>query len=555
MFAFQVKPRLCFYPDANLIDAPVDWYLEDDAVPPNSVLQTTYPITSSFDRFPFVSTAFDLSWTNVRQFWAGNVTTGSGRTNLTAFNSYWGTWFDSIFNPYSRILTATFAIDSNDFKTLRFNDKIFIRDAWWFPLKIYDFVLGEESAVRVDLLKIGSIGVSLEDTEPTILYEQALLCYGLDGCTACCCQGLFLVSLWTLTPTFIGATTYFSDPSGSVPALAGYYNDGTNTILINSDGIAVAEFDCTSCSCEQIGLTELNLVCYGATQCEACCCIIGTDTIWIDGATLGTSTKAWYDSTGTTALVPGRWYAYNGEVMQMGSDGITIIQQGLCTFCDCDPLEQLSPLPGFYFPTSGTNACCIQGPTGFIGIDSYWSESSTFFPATGFYTENSTLFPLAATAAGFTGPVWLSDGEYFKDVTNGVALTTVHCPVPSPGNCPNRTNEVKYNLINLSGVATVIDATYLISFDGTNYFYAGATGSTGVSFYNQESVYYDPASFMQAEVDVSLASPPTPGNLNILLTIDGATAFNVSTPTPAIYVTPPYLAGTGTNEWFFTWTP
>jgi len=549
----QVKPRICFYNDLNLIDAPVTWYMKDE----NNVIktQTKYPITSSFDRFPFTSTAFDLSWTNVRQFWVENTTTGAGRTNITAYNSYWGTWFDSIFNPYSRLMTATFALNSNDFKTLRFNDKIFVRDAWWFPLKIYDFVLGEESAVRVDLLKIGSIGVSLEDTEPTILYEHPGLCYGQDGCTACCCQGLFLVTIWTTTPTFIGATFYFSDPTGSVAAQQGYYNDGTNTILINADGVAIAEYDCTSCDCGQSGLTELNLVCYGDTLCEACCCTIGTDTIWVDGTVLSNSTKAWYDSAGTTALVPGRWYAYNGEVMQIGADGITISQQGVCGACNCNPLEQQSPLPGFYFPTSGDKACCIQGPSIWIGTDTYWSESSTFFPATGFYTANSTSFPLGATAAGFTGPVWLSDGEHYKDVFNGAVTATVPCPVITPVNCPDRTNNVKYTLINTTGLDTVIDATYLISFDGANFFYAGATGASGMTFYNQENVYYDPASFMQATLDVSFGTPPTPGNLQVLLTIDGATAFNVSTPTPAIYVTPPYTAGTGTNEWFFTWTP
>jgi hypothetical protein len=549
----QVKPRLCFFNNANVIDAPVDWYLRNDAGV--STLQTTYPITSSFDRFPFTSTAFDLSWTNVRQFWVGNTTTGAGRTNITAYNAYWATWFDSIFNPFSRIMTATFAIDSNDFRTLRFNDKIFIRDAWWFPLKIYDFVLGEETAVKVDLLKIGSIGVSLEDTEPTILFEHPLLCFHpTDPCIACCCQGLVLVTLWTTTPSFLGATNYYSDPAGSVAAQSGYYNDGTNTIFIDSDGVALASYDCSTCDCDQSGLTEIN-ACYGDTQCEACCCLIGGSTIYTDGPTIGTSSRAWADATGTTPLVPNRWYAFGGEVMLIGADGVTIILLGTCSACDCTPLQQLAPLPGFYFPTNGFQACCIQGPTVFLGTDTYWSESSTFFPATGFYTDNSTSFPLAATAAGFTGPVWLSDGQFYKDITNGVVTATLPCPPITPGNCPGRVNSVLFNLINSSGIDTVIDATYTISYDGVNYFYTGSTGASGIGFSALQNIYYDPNSFMRAEIDVSFGTPPTPGNLNVLLTVDGVTAFNTSVPTPTTYITPPYLAGTGSNQWIFTWTP
>jgi hypothetical protein len=60
---------------------------------------------------------------------------------------------------------------------------------------------------------------------------------------------------------------------------------------------------------------------------------------------------------------------------------------------------------------------------------------------------------------------------------------------------------------------------------------------------------------MKAEIDVSFGTPPTPGNLNVLLTVDGVTAFNTSVPTPTTYITPPFLAGTGANQWLFTWTP
>ena len=548
----QVKPRLCFFNDSNLVTAPVTWYFRDDAAA--STAQTTYPITSSFDRYPFVPTAFDISWTNNKQFWVPNTVTGAGRTNITAYNTYWATWFNSIFNPYSRLMTATFALDSNDFKTIRFNDKIFIRDAWWFPLKIYDFVLGEETAVKVDLLKIGSIGISLEDTQPTILYEHPLLCFHpTDPCIACCCQGLFLTTLWTLTPDFLGATNYFSDPAGSIPAQSGYYNDGTNTIFINSDGIAILAFDCDTCDCDQTGLTEIN-ACYGDTLCEACCCLIGGETIYTDGATLGSSTRAWGDNTGTTALTPNRWYAFGGEVILIGADGITIVLQGTCAGCDCDPLvEQRIPLPGFYLTPSPDQSCCLNSNLGPIGTATYWSQGTDeFFPATGFYTSNSLSTPLGSTAAGFTGPVWLSDGEYYKGVQNG-SVTFITTPCTGVV-CPDRVIPVDFNLINLSGSGTVIAATYFISFDGI-YYYSGSTGASGTSFTNTSTINYAPDSFSAAQIDVSFGIPVTPGTLAVSLLVDGATAFTDMFPTPGTYTTPLFLTGTGSNEWYFTWTP
>jgi hypothetical protein len=432
-----------------------------------------------------------------------------------------------------------------------FNDKIFIRDSWWFPLKVYDFVLGEKQNVKVDLLKIGAIGISLEDTQPTRLYEHPLLCYSFDDpCIACCCQNLVLTTIWTLTPDFQGATMYFSDPSGSVIAQQGWYNDGNATLFINEDGIAISQWDCTTCDCEQTGLTE-QATCYAPTQCEACCCSTGdAQNIYTDGTTLGNSRRAWGNASGTIPLLPFTWYAKSGEVFLIGADGITVLVVGLCEGCDCEPLEQLAPLPGFYFPDSPVDSCCLEGVTGYIGTSTYWSEQSTFFPATGFYTQNSVDFPLGT---GATAPIYLSDGEYYKQIEIG--LTTITTPCPPSLSCSNRTNSVKYNLLNASGADVNIDAQYDISFDGVNYYYAGATAAGGTAFTNQTDIFYNPNSFMRAELDVTFGIPLTPGILDILLLVNGATAFTDNIPTPGTYITPPLLAGTGTNEWFFTWTP
>jgi hypothetical protein len=179
-----------------------------------------------------------------------------------------------------------------------------------------------------------------------------------------------------------------------------------------------------------------------------------------------------------------------------------------------------------------------------LGTNTYWSQQSTFAPATGFYAQNSTSFPLGA---GLTGPIWLSDGRFYKSVVDGVVTASLPCPNIA---CPGRTNPVEFNLVNISGIQASMDATYLISYDGINYYYTGNAGASGPGFNNLTTEFYDPLSFIQAIVNV-----PTPGNLSVVYTIDNITVLQDFIPTPATFITPPYLALTGSNEWSFTWTP
>lgn len=153
----QIRPRLMFYNGLRpTTDAPlISWYIKNDSGV--ALSQSAYPVFSQFLGYPFDQTCTDLNWSNSPQFWAldNNQDIGSGRTSKTAFTTYWKSWFDYTYSPYTRIMEATFVLDYKDMSQLRFNDRIFVKDSWWLPIEIKDYDTGKSlQSVKVKLAKL-----------------------------------------------------------------------------------------------------------------------------------------------------------------------------------------------------------------------------------------------------------------------------------------------------------------------------------------------------------------------------------------------------------------
>ena len=545
----QIKPRLCFYNGTG--PSPTTWYLENDAG--TAIAQPSYPIVSSFSRYPFDSNATDLSWVNVAQFWDEQATGFSGRTVSSAYNNYWKSWFDTTFDPYSRKMTATFALDSPDITELRFNDKIFIRDSWWLPVKITDYEIGTKQNVKVDLIKLGAVGVSFFDIETpeTQLFKQEGVCFGTTLCEACCCTGLFTSTLYTPTSDFI-SSTYFQDPTGTTPALQGWYSNGLGfSVFVNSDGIGVLLSSCDECNCDQEGLTEFNDVCSGPSLCQACCCT-GTvfPAIYGNGAVFASSTSLFAGPLGGP-LPPGTWFSDgSGSAVQVGPDGTTIVAGSSCVQCVCNELDPIGRLAQYYFPDNIQNACCIQGATGFQGVFNYWGTTGDFAGVTGIFLDVAGVFPAGSTAGGETGPVYLSQGEFVKTVLNGSVSASAPCTFAVP--CPGRNQSVDFNSTNLTATDATLGYAYTISYDGLTYYSTGNSQSTGPSFSDTTSIFYDPSSLIQVTATASGASPL--GKLNWAILVGGVTGATGYFIQPGSVTTPPQLCGTGGVEFNFTYT-
>ena len=327
-----VKPRLAYY---NGVQAsPKTWYMVGAT---GTVTMNTYPLMSNFTQYPFDQNAVDISWTNVVQFWDPVAVGFNGRTNRSSYSEYWALWWDSIYNAYSRKMVATFALTVKDFQELRWNDKIFVKDTWWLPLKITDFVLGAKNNVKVEMLKLGNIGINIGGTGPTSgikLYRQSSLCYNNEsGCNACCCIGSTIVTVWTDNIDFAASSKVYADSSGVTFAAAGFYSDGTNFYEVTTGGLLIAIGVCSGCDCLG-GLVQFDNVCFLDSPCAVCCCDTGEGTIYGTGGSISSSAFLYSSVTGDP-LLPLGWYGSNGEAVQVGADGVTVIQVYNCAICEC----------------------------------------------------------------------------------------------------------------------------------------------------------------------------------------------------------------------------
>ncbi len=492
----QVKPRLMFYNGMQY--APNTWYLENDFGTP--IAQTEYPVFSQFDRFPFDDRAFDLNWLNVKQFWDGDDTpnVGSGRTPRDAYSLYWESWYNDTFSSTSRIFEGTFLLDYDDITKIKFNDLIFIKDAWYMPLEVKDYVLGPRSEVVCKLLKLGTIGINIDTVGPgsgVKSYQYTGFCFGATLCDAYCCLGFAEYSLYSDQDTLGASYRLWSDRNLTIPAAEGYYSDGSFIYQVNRAGYVISVGVGTSCSCNP--LTVSSTACTSADFCTAVCCTSYPVAIYYDGVSLEASTQA-FSTAGYGLLIAGNWYKENGgsNPVQIGRDGKTIVQVGNASACNCNILEDSEVLG--LGPTSAS-ACCGQGATGALGINEVYFDNTTFFSSTNFYADPFQTVPL-----GGTGSIVVSDGLRTVDVTGATAGASGGCPSSATVyvNCGDRTNDVETTLTNSSGVISELVVFNEISYDGVNWLNNGSQTSSGSTFSDVSNPLFSPSSWWRTQVIV-----------------------------------------------------
>ena len=495
----QVKPRLMFY--NGMQTSPLTWYISNDTVNPSvSTAKTEYPVFSQYDRYPFNESAFDLNWKNVEQFWDVEDTpnVGSGRTPRDAYNLYWEDWYNDTFSSSSRILEGTFVLDYQDVTKLRFNDLLFVKDAWYMPLEIKDYVLGATSEVKVKLLKLGTVGINIDTTGPgsgVKSYPYSGLCFGDTLCDAYCCNGFAQYTLYSAQDTFGGTFQLFQDQSLFVPAAAGYYSDGTTILEVDRSGFVIAIGVGTSCSCNP--LTVSSTACASTNFCTAVCCTSYPVSIYYDGTSLATSTLA-FSSAGYGLLTPGTWYKENGSSspVLIGRDGKTIVQVGNASGCICDELGYDDVLG---YGSTEAGGCCGQGTTGAVGTNTMYYDTPNFYDATAFYNDPYQESPIGATADGY-----VSDGAVYVEVAGATAGATGGCTNAQTiwAECGDRTDSVDVTLENNSGTNTELQVYNEISYDGESFLANGYEVSTGANFDNSFAPLYSPSSWFRMQVVV-----------------------------------------------------
>jgi hypothetical protein len=148
----QPKPRILFY--NGLQSNPVNWYLNTTLLPgATGTAQNKYPLVSEYQTFPPQSFTLDLTFQSKTPLWSP-LSTYEGKTATDLYTNYWRDYINWIYDPYNRQKTATFRLDPQIVEKLKFNDKIWVKDSWYFVNKIADYPVGETALVKVELIKV-----------------------------------------------------------------------------------------------------------------------------------------------------------------------------------------------------------------------------------------------------------------------------------------------------------------------------------------------------------------------------------------------------------------
>lgn len=474
----QPKIRLGYY--NSTVTSPITWYLDDEGTPK---AQPKHPLVSSFYPTPYMNNPKLLDWKQVLSgdpaigepnyipwipglMGPNGVVNPTGITNEDAFKRFWQKWYYSCYGEtaqgatykdFSYLVEGEFVLNYQDITDLRFNDLIFVKDAYYLVNEIKDYVVGEITNCKVTLYKVNNIGISI----PNLLTRRDDVCYSeVDECSAACCQTYSTIrTLYTSNPGTLNVGDYFYlDLRGATSAPAGWYSyegyvyetDETGKILsITSIG--------SPALCECVPITyEVPDLCYMPTSseyCEACCCQGATgESLWTEdnGNPWYTNTIYWADEFGTTYPTVG-YYSDGTNYVVISANGIKT-NQGSCTTCNC-LIYEIYPHVLCAGTTECDAVCCVDNES-----STYYTDSEVFTDSTVIYSDQGGAFAPAG---------WYYNGIDSAQVT-GVA--GVIAGFGTPASCQPCANEGLDVYFNFYGYANGTGAFNIEkSFDAVNW--------------------------------------------------------------------------------------
>ena len=147
------KMRLLFWNGIADIPTAEEWFYTDGTTTYSSQdapLSDGYPRMTPYSEFPTTSTTLNLNWfREIPLFPNGEALLGE-----SVYERYWNQYIQELYSPLARVFTGYFNLDSNDLRKLSFDDVIFIQNAYYRVLKVYDAAITDINTVRVDLVKI-----------------------------------------------------------------------------------------------------------------------------------------------------------------------------------------------------------------------------------------------------------------------------------------------------------------------------------------------------------------------------------------------------------------
>ena len=212
----MVKTRMLFYNGLVPFTHPNNpgganntWYLA-----PGPTANTTYPLVSPYQSWPILPQTLNLNWFNDVQYW--QTIAGYNDIGSTLYGDYWSRYISSLYNKYSRRLTAKFILNNIDLNEFSFDDTIFINGTYYRPEKIIDVEIGAYTEVQVQLL-------TANDYTPAVTLNETLTNFSAVGTNTGCSNSNGTITITTDgTPNFSwelsnGVTGSFTANVGLAP--------------------------------------------------------------------------------------------------------------------------------------------------------------------------------------------------------------------------------------------------------------------------------------------------------------------------------------------------
>jgi len=483
----QPKLRIGYYTKENgLVNSSVTWYLDNNGTPEP---QNRHPLISSFYPTPYQTGTFLIDWKEVQGGnplfgepnylpWNpyasgtgpnGGITNPGGTGATDNFNRFWSQWYYSCYgntNPtttnkdYSFLYDAEFILDYTDIQDLRFNDKIFIKDAYYLVNSINDYVIGETSSSKVTLFKINNLGIGL----PNLLTLRTDICYNAETlCGAQCCTtpSIFTSVYTSNSGTLEIGNLIFLDSKGSAIAPPGYYayEEEVYTVGDNGQITDINSFGSPGCTCIP-PLFESVLCSFPVTsnnQCDVCCCQDETSvSVWTEDGTPWYEAIIFYgDSAGTTFADP-LWYSDGTNFVRVGANGLSLTS-GSCDVCNCNVYNTF-PHVLCFAATRCDAVCCLDNDA-----PTYYTDNAVF--------ENSTEIYINSIADPAPNGFYFN-GEYVAEVSGSpgtgiISNISLADSSPSCTPCANEGLDVYFDFfseVNGTGAFQIEK-----SFDGVNW--------------------------------------------------------------------------------------
>ena len=173
--AVKVKPKLFYYSGKKQLP-PASNYKMLNSITGVYTTKVEYPFCHHYLMAGnlVVSTDTDL------RFRSGSVLNESDLVETQTINDtyslYWSKYLNNIYNKDARMQTAYFNLTAKDISEFKYNDKIFVKDSYWFINKISSYAMGMYNSTKVELIKIIE-GTSSESCNLTMTSSN------LDGST------------------------------------------------------------------------------------------------------------------------------------------------------------------------------------------------------------------------------------------------------------------------------------------------------------------------------------------------------------------------------------